>query len=380
MKVLVLTEYPPSAGGLSTQGQMFYRGLREIGVDVHPVHLESPLEKEWYYRWFQPDVVVGIGFWGHVPQLVLHPQQFGITAIPWLVADGFIAKHQEALNALPLILVTSNWVKGVYIRDGIRGDNIEVLPVGCDTGSFAPRSQSDFKVRMIRDALGVSDDQIMILTTGGDAASKGGQEVMQALALIDAEAPDWRYVCKVWPQKRTVEQNLIDLQLAADLGIGKKVIYSTNVVSHDFMPYLLAACDIYAAPSRLEGFGMIQVEANACGRPVIAINAMAFLDTMVHGETAFLAGVAEERKITEGVFGDGPGDDNGHRIVFPNPRTVEFRASVSDIAKHLLTLMQNSGLRRRMGEAGRKHVTELFDYRQVVRRFVKIVSDRLGIR
>ena len=125
---------------------------------------------------------------------------------------------------------------------------------------------------------------------------------------------------------------------------------------------------------------MIQVEANACGRPVIAINAMAFLDTMVHGETAFLAGVAEERKITEGVFGDGPGDDNGHRIVFPNPRTVEFRARSSDIAKHLLTLMQNSGLRRRMGEAGRKHVTELFDYRQVARRFVQIVSDRLGIR
>ena len=380
MKVLVLTEYPPSAGGLSTQGQMFYRGLREIGVDVHPVHLESPLEKEWYYRWFQPDVVLGIGFWGHVPPLVLHPQQFGITAIPWLVADGFIAKYQDVLNSLPLILVTSNWVKEIYIRDGIKGDNIEVLPVGCDTDSFAPRSQNDIKVRTIRDVLGVTDDQIMILTAGGDAASKGAQEVMRALALIDGEVPDWRYVCKVWPQQRTVEQNLIDLQLAAELGIEKKVIYSTNVVSRNFMPYLLAACDIYAAPSRLEGFGMIQVEANACGRPVIAINAMAFLDTMVQGETAFLAGVAEERKITEGVFGDGPGDDDSHRIVFPNPRTVEFRASVPDIAKYLRTLMLDGRLRRRMGEAGRERVTELFDYRQVARRFVKIVSDRLGIR
>jgi glycosyltransferase involved in cell wall biosynthesis len=380
VKVLVLTEYPPSAGGLSTQGQLFYRGLREIGVDVHPVHLESPLEKEWYYRWFQPDVVLGIGYWGHVPQLVLHPQQFGITAIPWLVADGFIAKYQDVLNFLPLILVTSSWVKEVYMRDGIRGDNIEVLPVGCDTDSFAPRSHNDFKVRTIRDALGVTDDQIMILTAGGDAASKGAQEVMRALALIDGDVPDWRYVCKVWPQQRTVEQNALDLQLAADLGIAKKVIYSTNVVSHNFMPYLLAASDIYAAPSRLEGFGMIQVEANACGRPVIAIDAMAFLDTMVQGETAFLAGVAEERKITEGVFGDGPGDDDSHRIVFPNPRTVEFRASVPDIAKYLKILMLDERLRRRMGEAGRMHVTELFDYRQVARRFVKIVSDRLGIR
>jgi glycosyltransferase involved in cell wall biosynthesis len=356
------------------------KGLREIGVEVYPVHFESPLEKEWYYRWFQPDVVVGIGFWGHLPHLVLHPQQFGMKTVPWLVADGYVAAHQNLLNALPLILVTSNWVKETYIRDGIKGDNIEVLPVGCDTDRFAPRSRDDPKVRSIREALGVADDQIMILTVGGDATSKGAQAVMQALALIDAEAPEWRYVCKVWPQPRTVEQNLIDLQLAAQLGIDKKVIYSTNVVSHNFMPYLLAACDIYAAPSRLEGFGMIQVEANACAKPVIAIRAMAFLDTMIHGETAFLAEVAEERKIGEAVFGEGHGIDDTHRIVFPNPRTAEYLASVPDIARYLLTLMQDGGLRRRMGEAGRKHVVELFDYRQVARRFLKIVSDRLGIQ
>jgi starch synthase len=385
VKVLVLTEYPPSAAGLATQGKLFCRGLCEIGVDAYPVHFESPQEKEWYYRWFQPDVVVGIGFWGHLPHLVLHPQQFGMTAVPWLVADGYIAAHQDVLNALPLVLVTSNWVKETYIRDGIQGDNIDVLPVGCDTDRFAPRCRDDLKVRCIREALGVSDDQIMILTAGGDGASKGAQEVMQALALIDAEVhdpgvPDWRYVCKVWPQARTVQQNLIDLEMAAQLGIGKKVTYSTNVVSHNnFMPYLLAACDIYAAPSRLEGFGMVQVEANACGKPVLAIDAMAFLDTMVHGKTAFLAEVAEERKISEARFGEGHGIDDSHRIVFPKPRTAEYRASVPDIARHLLTLMRDGCLRRRMGEAGRKHVVELFDYRQVARRFVKIVSDRLGI-
>ena len=380
MKVLVLTEYPAPAAGLALQGELLCRGLREMGVDVHPVHLESSLEKEWYYRWFQPDVVVGVGFWGHVPHLVLHPQQFGMKAVPWLVADGYIAKHREVLNALPLILVTSNWVKDVYIRDGIRGDNIEVLPVGCDTDRYAPHRRDDLTVQAIREVLGISDDQVMILTVGGDAASKGAQEIMQALALIDAEVPDWRYVCKVWPQPRTVQQNLIDLKLAADLGIDKKVIYSTNVVSQNFMPYLLAACDIYAAPSRLEGFGMIQVEANACEKPVIAIDAMAFRDTMVHGETAFLAKVAEERKISEALFGEGHGIESSHRIVFPNPRTAEYRASVPDIAKYLLRLMQDSALRRGMGEAGRKHVTELFDYRQVAKRFVKIMSDRLGIQ
>ena len=38
----------------------------------------------------------------------------------------------------------------------------------------------------VRELLGVADEQIMILTVGGDAASKGAQEVMQALAMIDA--------------------------------------------------------------------------------------------------------------------------------------------------------------------------------------------------
>jgi len=379
VKVLVLFDYPPPPGGLAMQGDLLCRGLREIGVEVHPVHLESPLEKEWYYRWFQPDVVVGVGYWGYVPDLVLHPQKSGMLAVPWLVADGFIAEYRDVLNALPLILVTSNWVKEVYIRDGVRGDNIEVLPVGCGTDRYVPHSRDDLKVKSIRKDLGVSEDQLMILTVGGDGASKGAREVMEALALIDAEVPDWRYVCKVWPQPRTVRQNLLDLELAERLGIDKKVIYSTSIVSQNFMPYLLAACDIYAAPSRLEGFGMIQVEANACEKPVIAINAMAFLDTMVHGETAFLAKVAEEKKIDEAAFGEGHGVDDSHRMKFSKPRTAEYRASVPDIAKYLLTLMNDSGLRQGMGEAGRKHVVELFDYRQVARRFLKIVSDRLGI-
>ena len=42
-------------------------------------------------------------------------------------------------------------------------------------------------------------------------------------------------------------------------------------------------------------------------------------------------------------------------------------------------LMRDGDLRRRMGEAGRRRVVELFDYRQVARRFVKTVSDRLGL-
>jgi len=379
MKVLVLYDYPPTPAGLATQGNLLHRGLQELGVDVHSTHFESPQEKEWYYRWFEPDVVVGIGYWGHCPHLVLHPQRYGITAVPWLVADGYVANYAEILDALPLVLVTSNWVKRVYMRDGLSGRNIKVIPVGVDTDSFIPRDKNDPKVTAVREALGIAPDQIMILTVGGDAASKGAQEVMQALAINDPKAPDWKYVCKVWPQPRTEQQNLADLQLATHLGIEKNVVYTTSRVSRDFMPYLLAACDIYAAPSRLEGFGMIQIEANACEKPVIGIKGMGMLDTLIHGRTAFLASVAQEVRMKETIVGDESGYEPGHKVAFKRPRIVDYRASVHDIANYLMDLMQDAKLREQMGKEGRKRVVENYDYRVIAKKFVKIISEKLGI-
>lgn len=377
MKVLVLYDYPPSPGGLATQGDLLYRGLRELGIDAHAAHFESAQEKEWYYRWFSPDIVVGVGYWGHTPQLVLHPQRYGIRAVPWLVADGYIANFQEVLNELPLILVTSHWVKEMYVRDGIKADNIEVLPVGCDTQAFVPRDREDPKIVAVRESLGISPDQLMILTVGGDAASKGAQEVMQALAIIDTSAPDWKYVCKVWPQPRTKAQNLLDLEMATRLGLEKNITYATNTISRNFMPYLIGACDIYAAPSRLEGFGMPQVEAGACGKPVIGINAMGLLDTLIHGKTALLAEVAQRIVVKEVILGEESGFEANHKIEFDIPRTVDYRANVQDIAKYLLELMNSEKLRKDLGKAAREHVVAHFDYRVVAEKFLRIVQERL---
>ena len=379
MKVLVLYEYPPTPGGLATQGDLLYKGLLEMGVDAHAVHYESDQEKEWYYRWFKPDVVVGVGYWGYTPQLVLQPQRFGVQPVPWLVSDGYIANYQDVLNSLPLILVTSNWVKEMYVRDGINAEKIEVLPVGCDTDNFRPYDKNDIKIKAVRDALGITPEQLMILTIGGDATSKGAQEVMQALALIDNKAPDWRYVCKVWPQPRTKIQNNLDFEMATHLGIVKKMIYETNTISRDFMPYLMGACDIYAAPSRLEGFGMPQVEAGACEKPVISIKAMGMLDTLIDGKTALLAGVARKIVVNEVVLGAESGFEAQHRVVFSQPRVVDYRADVNDISRYLMDLMTDPSLREKMGKAGRERVVENFDYRFVAKKFVQLINDKLGI-
>ena len=142
--------------------------------------------------------------------------------------------------------------------------------------------------------LGVEDDEVMILTAGGDVSSKGAQEVLKALKIVDQNFKKWKYICKVWGGQSADDHYEDEMALIQELGESKdKVKYIEGPVSHDFMPYLLNACDIYAAPSRLEGFGLIQVEAQACGKPVISIDTMGPKETIIHGETGFLAKVAE---------------------------------------------------------------------------------------
>ena len=149
---------------------------------------------------------------------------------------------------------------------------------------------------------------------------------------------------------RTRLQNLSDLEMATQLGIEKNVTYATNKISRNFMPYLIGACDIYAAPSRLEGFGMPQVEAGACEKPVIGINAMGMLDTLVHGETAFLADVAQKIVVNEVILGNESGFEEKHTVKFEQPRQWIIVPDVNDIAEYLLNLMTDKELREKMGK------------------------------
>ena len=146
------------------------------------------------------------------------------------------------------------------------------------------------------------------------------------------------------------------------------------------MPYLIGACDIYAAPSRLEGFGMPQVEAGACEKPVIGIKAMGMLDTLVHGDTAYLAKVAQKIVVDQVTLGDESGFEETHKVIFKEPRTVDYRADVHDIGKYLMLLMTDAVLREKMGKAARERVVKKFDYRVVAKRFVEIIGNKFGIK
>jgi len=269
MKSVVLYAHPPEPDGLSLQGNYLWRGLLENKYQSWPCNPEGGLQKEFWYKNFKPDVAYGIGYWGNVPLLVHDPLKFGITPVPWFNADGWVANYHEDLEKLPLMFTTSEWVRQTYKRDGVNIKNIVPMHIGIDTNNY--RQINDDKAKKkIKELLGVKPNEKMILTVGGDVTSKGAQEMFKALAKVNEEFKDWKYVCKSWSSECSHEWHDEESKLVEELGIKDKVIFIEGSFSTEFIPYLLNAADIYAAPSRLEGFGMIQVEAMACGVPVLA--------------------------------------------------------------------------------------------------------------
>ena len=154
------------------------------------------------------------------------------------------------------------------------------------------------------------------------------------------------------------------------------ITYLSGAFSHEFMSYLLSAADIYAAPSRLEGFGMIQVEAQACGIPVISINKGGPADTIKHGETGYLAGVGEEIVLNEEWAYEGMGFDADHKIKFDKPKVLAYRASVDDLAKYTLELLTDDRKREQMGRAAYEHAQANFHYEKVAEDALRMFKEK----
>jgi len=377
MKFLVLYPYPRSVDSYSMQGHYLVKGLKELGHEVVSCDRFNNLEKQNVYETFRPDLVIGLGTWSNIPDLVQHPEKHNLKAIPWLNANGWIANYHEELSSLPLLVATSNWVKSTYKRDGVKDENIQVCPVGFDPEVFHP-TEDEYKRIKLRESLGIKEDELMILTAGGDVTSKGAQEMFQALAKIDKQFPKWKYVLKTLQAFSSYNHGKEEKGLMEKLGLDKdKIIYLRDDLFPDKMAELMQACDIYAAPSRLEGFGMIQVEAMACGKPVISINVGGPRDTIIHSKTGFLADVAYEIKLDKEWAYPNMGFKEKIQIEFPIPKTFAYRANTDQLADFTLKLMTDNELRKSMGQAAATHALESFHYKTVAKKMIDLIQEHV---
>jgi glycosyltransferase involved in cell wall biosynthesis len=146
---------------------------------------------------------------------------------------------------------------------------------------------------------GLKPQTPVILTVGRLESSeryKGYDQIIKALPAIRREAPDARYMLVGKGADRPRIERLI-----AEVGVQEAVILAGFVPDDELAEYY-NLCDIFAMPSRGEGFGIVYLEALACGKPVLAGNKDGSRDAIWDGELGLLVDPDDTAKIATEII------------------------------------------------------------------------------
>jgi D-inositol-3-phosphate glycosyltransferase len=180
------------------------------------------------------------------------------------------------------LITASNPIEAAQLRDlyGAPADRIELVPPGVDRAFFSPGDRAG-----ARHALGL-DDQPVMLFVGRLQPLKGVSIAVEALARLRRR--DTRLLVVGGPSGADGADEAVRIhKLVADLGLADRVRFVAPQPHHLLSTYYRAA-DVCVVPSRSESFGLVALEAAACGTPVVAA-AVGGLTTLVDdGVTGYL--------------------------------------------------------------------------------------------
>lgn len=165
---------------------------------------------------------------------------------------------------------------------GADPSRIAVVPCGVDTELFKPGDADE-----ARAALGFADGPL-ILYVGRLAPIKGLETLLDAIALLDRRGRRVRLVIVGGEADEARDGHEADLHgRIAALGIGDLVGFVGPQRQESLRTHYVAA-DVTVLPSHYESFGMVALEAMACGSPVVASRVGGLTTTVRDGVTGFL--------------------------------------------------------------------------------------------
>jgi mannosylfructose-phosphate synthase len=144
--------------------------------------------------------------------------------------------------------------------------HITTIPPGMDENRFSPVRQQDREA--LRQRYGMQAQDVLIL--GRMAQNKGYDLLLNALPALFTLAPDARLVAAVGGDESAQDDaGVAELrQLAQELGVIDRIKWVQYVPDEDLANYYRTAA-VFAMPSRYEPFGMVAIEAMACGTPTV---------------------------------------------------------------------------------------------------------------
>lgn len=208
----------------------------------------------------------------------------------WLVAT--------ALRQADRVITISRFTVDQLVKAGVSRQKISLVYPGVDTQYFHP-GISD---HALRSKLGLKDSKV-ILTIGRLTKRKGHAKVIAALPKVLEVVPNAKYVVV----GTDVGEGKTLAGVVSRLGLERQVLFIGRIHDHE-APEYYAACDVFVmanyeiAGSRdTEGFGIVFLEANACGKAVIGGRAGGAVDAIADGESGLLVDANDPSALANAI-------------------------------------------------------------------------------
>jgi D-inositol-3-phosphate glycosyltransferase len=179
--------------------------------------------------------------------------------------------------------------------------NMVVIPPGVDVSHFYPIPADEAKMYV-----GLKPEDRMVLFVGRIEPLKGVDTLIQAMSCLQLKEKNRPVHLAIIggdpaasPEEMSVEMARLQ-KLCDDLVVDQTVVF-LGKRDQDKLPYYYSAAEVLVMPSHYESFGMVALEAMACGTPVIAseVGGLAYL--VRDGETGFTIPDQEPEELCEKI-------------------------------------------------------------------------------
>ena len=214
------------------------------------------------------------------------------------MAETRLTAEREILEQANCVVATSPGEEDTLRSLVSKTGRIKMVPCGTDIDNFRHFPKAEARTK-----LGLSQTERIVLYVGRFDPSKGIDTLVRACAKSKIRAGgNLRLIIAGGSDSDLAacqEKNRIQL-LVKECSLAGQTWF-TGLIGHDRLPLYYAAADVCVVPSYYEPFGLVAIEAMACGTPVVASNVGGLKFTVVPEETGLLVNPKDDAAFAEAI-------------------------------------------------------------------------------